>query len=214
MKLITMRSVLPAAIVSLSLLTTASAHHRISHASSNGQLEGKLLYCKTCHGLQGQGFRGYFPIPRLAGQQKQYIANQIRAFLDHRRIHPVMSIVAGGVAPWMIDRLAGSFSGLNPPPYGGAPRGDLALGKRIFFQGLPDSNVPACFACHGPDAHGHNEIPRLAGQLYWYTVAALSKWTSERGRGAPDISRIMVPTTHNLTHKQIEAVAAYLSTLR
>ena len=41
-------------------------------AARNG-LEAKLLYCKTCHGLQAQGYRGYFPMPRLAGQQPQYL---------------------------------------------------------------------------------------------------------------------------------------------
>ena len=82
---------------------------------------------------------------------------------------------------------------------------------------MPEANIAACSACHGPDAKGHGEIPRLAGQLYPYTVKALSGWTRERGQGGAgksDASAIMVPTTHNLNPAQISALAAYLSTLR
>ena len=36
---------------------------------STQELKAKTDYCKTCHGVAGQGFRGSFPMPRLAGQQ-------------------------------------------------------------------------------------------------------------------------------------------------
>ena len=99
---------------------------------------------------------------------------------------------------------------------GGAPRERLALGKTIYDEGLPELNIAACSACHGPEAKGHEEIPRLAGQLYSYTVKALTHWSKERGQGAgkEDPSAIMVPTTHNLNEAQVSAIAAYLSYLK
>lgn len=190
----------------------AGARERIVPA--RGSLEAKILYCKTCHGLQAEGYRGYFPMPRLAGQQPQYIENQLRAFIERRRTNPIMANVAHVLSPSMISGLADSFRTLNPPPIGGAPRRSLALGKEIFDNGLPESDVPACSACHGAEAKGQNEIPRLSGQLYEYTVSQLTNWTKMRGRGtAVDTSAIMAPTAHNLTRAQIEAVAAYVSTL-
>ena len=42
---------------------------------STRELQAKIQYCKTCHGLSGQGFRGSFPMPRLAGQQTEYLEN-------------------------------------------------------------------------------------------------------------------------------------------
>src|SRR6516225_7949533 len=114
----------------------------------------------------------------------------------------------------MVSGLAAHFENLDPPPIGGAPRHSLALGKEIFENGWPESNVPACSACHGTDGKGQNEIPRLAGQLYEYTVAQLTGWSKVRGQGtAVDTSAIMAPTAHNLTRSQVEAVAAYASTL-
>ena len=214
MKVISLRSALQTAVLVTAVIAAGHSYGALAGGLANQQLQAKLVYCKTCHGLSGQGFRGYFPIPRLAGQQPQYIENQLRAFIAHRRLNPVMFNVAHGISPSMIPALATSFTNLNPGPLGGAPKDFAAFGKKLFEEGSPDANVPACFACHGPDARGHGEIPRLAGQLYWYTIKVLTNWGAERGQGAPDISAIMVPTTHNLTHAQVIALAAYLSNLQ
>ena len=134
--------------------------------ADRGSLEAKLQYCKTCHGLSGQGYHGYYPMPRLAGQQPQYIENQLRAFIEHRRRNAIMANVAHALSPSMLSALAHHFRDLNPPPLGGGgSKGEIATGRRIYEEGLPESNVPACSACHGPDAKGQDQIPRLAGQL-------------------------------------------------
>lgn len=201
-----------------SILATAlcqSARAQERKAPAVGGFEAKLEYCKTCHGLSGQGYLGYFPMPRLAGQQPEYIEAQLRAFIERRRSNPIMFNVAHVLSPSMISALANHFYHLNPPPSDGAPRRAVALGKQIFEEGLPESNVPACSACHGEDGHGQHEIPRLAGQLYPYMVGQLTGWSKERGQGtAVDTSAIMAPTAHNLTRSQVEAVAAYVSNLR
>ena len=67
----------------------------------------------------------------------------------------------------------------------------------------------------GTDGKGQNEIPRLAGQLYDYTIGQLSGWAKARGQGsAIDTSAVMAPTAHNLSRSQVEAVAAYVSYLQ
>jgi cytochrome c553 len=177
--------------------------------------EAKIEYCKTCHGLSGEGYRGYYPMPRLAGQQPKYIENQLRAFIERRRVNPVMFNVAHALTPATLAALTQHFYNLNPPPLGGAPRESVGLGRTIFEQGLPEANIAACSACHGPEARGHEEIPRLAGQLYPYTVKSLTYWGKERGLGGKDdTSAIMVVTTHNLDAAQISAIAAYLAYLK
>jgi len=216
MKAVRLRVAMATALVVV--LAAATGHARAAdqdgHASAGG-IEAKFDYCTTCHGPSAQGFRGFYSMPRLAGQQPLYLENQLHAFLERRRVNPVMANVAHGITPDMIPALAARMSALNPPPVGGAPMGDAALGREIFAHGLPDQNVPACSACHGPDARGQREIPRLAGQLYWYMVYTLSIWTSERGQGGrQDISWIMRPTVANLTPKQVEALAEYVSALR
>jgi cytochrome c553 len=185
-----------------------------SHADD---FQAKLAYCKTCHGLSGQGYHGYYTMPRLAGQQPKYIENQLRAFIERRRKNQIMANVAHALSPSMLSSLAHHFKDLNPPPLGGGgSRSNMATGKRIFEEGLPESNVPACSACHGQDAKGQDQIPRLAGQLPGYFYSKLVNWTVERGQNTsmPDSSAVMGPTSHNLTKSQIAAVAAYVSGLR
>jgi cytochrome c553 len=125
-----------------------------------------------------------------------------------------MANVPHALNPSMMSALATHFKNLDPRPIGGAPKQSVSTGRRIYEDGIPEANVPACSACHGADGHGQNEIPRHAGQLYEYMVSQLTGWAKVRGQGsAVDTSAIMAPTAHNLTQSEIEAVAAYVSAL-
>jgi cytochrome c553 len=198
------------------VLPAAIAAATLSNAAPAENVAAKLSYCKDCHGQSAQGYNGYFPIPRLAGQQTEYVKNQLQAFVERRRTNNIMFNVAHTLSPAMIDALAENFHKLNPPPFGGAPRQGVAEGRKIFEDGIPDANVAACAACHGPDATGSRQIPRLAGQLYPYVINKLVNWDKERGqnRAKPDTSAIMSPVAHSLNKSQIEAVAAFVTTLR
>lgn len=212
-KPVALRLVLPLAIAAAAFPVTSSARSRGTPHSS---VQAKIRYCKDCHGTSAQGYRGYYAIPRLAGQQPQYLKNQLRAFVNRSRPNPIMSNVAHVLRPGMIDAIASYFHRLNPPPIGGGPRRLVAAGRSIFVNGVPQDNIAACAACHGPHATGRGEIPRLAGQLYPYVVKALSRFPKERGQN-PAIhgtSFIMLPVAHSLNRSQIRAVAAYVSSLR
>ncbi len=212
MRVICLQSALVVAATATVFSAAGHAQNKVTVNFSRPDLEAKIVYCKTCHGLSGQGYRGYLPMPRLAGQQPTYLENQLRAFIGRRRTNPVMFNVAHALSPSMLTALAAYFKDLNPEPLGGAPRDFVATGKTIYEDGLPESNVPACAACHGMEGKGEGEIPRLAGQLFPYTVKVLTNWTKERGQGpTQDISALMKPTAHNLTQTQIQAVAAYVS---
>jgi cytochrome c553 len=176
-------------------------------------LQAKIEYCKTCHGLSGQGYRGATPMPRLAGQQPEYFENQLRAFNERRRENKFMYGVSHVLSARTRAALAAHFRDLNPKPLGGAPREPITMGKQIYDEGLPSASVPACASCHGPDAKGNGAFPRLAGQLHDYIGNKLVNWSKERGQDPknPDTSAIMEPIAHNLSRAQVAAVAAYLS---
>jgi cytochrome c553 len=202
----------------------ASRHHH-RHEGRNYQeapagtrtLQAKIQYCTDCHGSSGQGYRGFFPMPRLAGQTNEYFENQLRAFVEGRRESHIalrMSKVHG-LSPEMRTALATHFRDLNPKPFGSAPRELIAAGKAIYEGGDPEANVPACSACHGPEAKGSGANPRLAGQLYPYVVKELMNWSTERGQNPAisDTSAVMQPIARSLSKSQTEAIAAYLSYL-
>jgi cytochrome c553 len=201
--------------VALLSATVAIVFAAVGHAEDAAtvppqEVQAKMAYCEVCHGPSARGFVGYYPIPRLAGQQIAYIKNQLQGFIERKRSNPIMINISHVLSPAMLTALATNFHDLNPKPVGGAPRQFVDAGKKIYEQGIPDANVPACAACHGPEAKGNEQFPRLAGQLYPYVVGQLTDWSKERGE---NLSNIMAPIAHTLTKQQIEAVAAYVSYL-
>src|SRR5215472_17468393 len=132
MKVNSLRLALQAAV--LAIVFSAVARPDASGAATlpRQDLQAKLEYCKTCHGSSGQGYYGYFAMPRLAGQQPKYLENQLRAFVERRRTNPVMFNVAHALSPSVVAALAANFGDLNPRPMGGAPKEHVATGKAIY----------------------------------------------------------------------------------
>jgi cbb3-type cytochrome c oxidase subunit III len=204
----------------VAIVVSVAAHVDAADAAGVSQhdLKAKLDYCEVCHGIDARGFVGYYPVPRLAGQQVEYVENQLKGFVERKRENTaspektnVMFNVGHVLSPEMIKALATNFHELNPKPVGGAPKELVASGQKIFEGGVPSAKVPACASCHGDHAEGNGPIPRLAGQLYPYVVTQLTNWAKER---AETNSNIMAPIAHGLTESQIHAVAAYVSYLQ
>jgi cytochrome c553 len=203
-----------AAVFACAFAASASAQDKDKSAAPPAGFQAKVQYCKTCHGLSGQGFHGAIPIPRLAGQQSEYFENQLGAFLERRRENKFMFGVVHALTPEMIAALSAHFHDLNTKPLGGAPKDLVPEGKKLYEEGA-GADVPACGTCHGADAKGTGPFPRLAGQLHDYMFNKLVNWSKERGQdpAKPDTSAIMEPIAHGLNQQQIKAVAAYLNYL-
>src|SRR6266568_1257994 len=67
MKLIGSKIVLTAVVLVIAFSTTGRTQ----------DLQAKIEFCNDCHGLSGQGYRGYLSIPRLAGQLHEYIIDKL-----------------------------------------------------------------------------------------------------------------------------------------
>lgn len=208
---------LPVYIAILAGLVEGAACANDTEASSvsKQELQDKLAYCQQCHGLSARGFRGYYPIPRLAGQQPEYLRNQLQAFAEHRRKNNIMFNVSRVLSPTMVAALAATLHDLNPKPFGDASTDLAASGKKIYMEGIPTANIVPCASCHGEDAKGKGKSPRLAGQLPDYISDKLANWDKERGQDPddPDTSASMQPIARGLSVSQIRALAAYLSNL-
>jgi cytochrome c553 len=214
--------VLQAALLAIFLAGAARADDTDKSASSKlppyskQALQSKIEYCLTCHGPSAEGARGAFPIPRLAGQQVKYLENQLRNFILHQRQNNVMSNAVHTMGSAEMAAIAAYFNGLNPKPFGGAPKEPVADGKKIYEAGIPEADVPACVSCHGPEAKGAGAFPRLASQLNDYISNKLTNWEKDRGKtpAAPgEAAATMKSVAHRLTDTQVTAVAAYLSSL-
>lgn len=168
--------------------------------------------CTWCHGPSAEG---YAPAPRLAGQREWYIINQIRSFHAHRRNNTFSKMymwpATANVDPWAARQLAKYFSRLHPQAADDGNRSLVAAGRRIYQQGVPNLNVPACVACHGPSAQGFAQIPRLGGLSASYLQRRLKQWHEGYDPTAlhpmPTVGRV-------LSSSQIAALASYLSFIK
>jgi cytochrome c553 len=168
--------------------------------------------CTWCHGTAAQGFT---PAPRLAGQRQQYLENQLAGFRTHGRDNPLSKQYMWGAAESLnaqsARNLAAYFSTLPPRAAGDGDTELVAAGRTIYQQGMPDDNIVACVVCHGPNAEGVGQIPRLGGLAYSYLKRTLVQWGQgyhlNSGPPMPDIASKLSPN-------QIEALASYLSFVR
>jgi cytochrome c553 len=207
--------------VALALALSAPAQARHQKASHGEGAEAKVhAYCMTCHSRGARGFLGYMPVPQIAGLPAEYIQIQLKAFVERRRQRNLWFIRYGkvhGIPESQRKAIAEYVSSLPAVSHPSGSSDLAAQGEKIFHGGAPDNDVPACAVCHGPEAKGDGIFPRLAGQWRPYLIAKLVNWEKERGlgpEGADDNSQIMKPIAKSMTRQQIQAVTAYLSSLR
>ncbi len=192
------------AVAAVTCLTvSAAAAHAESPAVRN---------CTWCHGGSAQG---YTPAPRLAGQRPQYIEKQLMNFSAHTRDNPFSKLYMWGAAanlsPLAARNLAAYFSTIPPKAANDGDRELAAAGRAIYQEGIPDANIVACVACHGPNAQGVGEIPRLGGLAYTYLKRRLEQWgQGYHAAAGPPMPQI----ASKLSPKHIAALASYLSFMK
>ena len=164
--------------------------------------------CTWCHGTTAQG---YSKAPRLAGQRTDYLINQLRGFATHERDESLsvkyMWSAAAHLDPETERSLAAYFSALPPEAAKDGDSGLVAEGRTIFENGIPDENIAACQACHGPEAQGVREIPRLGGLSYSYLKHRLEAWTQGYDASAAPMPKV----ARSLSATQVASLASFLS---
>ncbi|MBT8561407.1 cytochrome c4 [Polynucleobacter paneuropaeus] len=189
--------------------------------------------CAACHGVNGQSQSPM--VPNLAGQQRDYLVNQLQDYRDRSRSNlygvQYMWGMAGPLKDKQIQELADYFSKQTPIKVIKVNSDDpqLARGKEIFEKGIPEQGVIQCNSCHGQNGEGMATFPRLAGQKTYYLIQQLGVWqhpdqksfmqvggntwaprtiTFARPRGV-----LMQGIAKNLSDEDVKAVSVYLSTL-
>jgi len=211
-----MKSAILALAAAAAALSAGCANPQRSRDTANPAVPAVTLaqqVCSNCHGMTGSAVSPNFP--NLAAQTQPYLVSQLSGFQSHSRRDP-----AGFEYMWGLSRhltseqiagLAAYYAGQSPTvqPIEGDSRW-IEAGKLIFASGVADKGVPACAACHGPEAKGNEGFPRLAGQHADYLVKQLGVFqrTDERPEGS-----FMKTVAHDLTQQNIQDVAAYLQAM-
>jgi cytochrome c553 len=166
-----------------------------------------ITVCGTCHGTRGNNTNPKFPL--LAGQNANYLAAQLKAFHSQTRGDPDAIGYMWGMASELdegtMSALAAYYATQKPEVSVAVSPSTVARGREIYEHGVPAQGVPACSTCHGPDAHGMADFPRLAGQHSQYILKQLSSFQSNMRNIA-----VMHGVAQNLQLQEMQSVAAYL----
>jgi cytochrome c553 len=166
-----------------------------------------ITVCGTCHGPTGNNTQPKYP--RLAGQSANYLVAQLKAFRSQTRGDPDAIGYMWGMASELDDAtvaaLAGYYVAQKSQPSRAGNSALTARGREIYEHGIAAEGVPACGPCHGPDAHGLQDFPRLAGQHAQYVLKQLASFQNNMRNVA-----VMHGVAQNLRLAEMQAVAAYL----
>ena len=146
-----------------------------SEAINNVAAKVAVNLCSSCHGPAGNSTSPTFP--KLAGQQKLYLAAQLRALKDKSRSDPEAHDYMWGIAATLdealVDGLAGYYSSQTPPAGKSGDPALVAQGKQLYDNGDNSRKITACASCHGANGEGAAIFPRLAGQHAAYILRQL-----------------------------------------
>ena len=170
--------------------------------------------CAACHTVDGNSVVGFYP--RLAGQNQDYLLQQLEMFKGSDghpplRHSPSMQPAVADLSEDDVRALATYYSRQIPKDSKGTAASTPALGKKVYTAGS-EAGAPACIACHGANGAGvPGSFPRLAGQHPEYVETELHNYKEGRRGGKGKAMTTIGPL---LSDDEIKAVAAYVGALK
>ena len=194
--------------------------------ASGGSVESgrdKAAVCMGCHGQDGNSPADLWP--KIAGQVPEYLVKQLQDFKAGRRVNDQMGPLVQVLSDQDIRDLAAFFATQQPSAAEGAAD-KAALGERIYLKGTGSgpAAVTACVGCHGQRGEGNRNwsdvyvtppavlAPAIGSQHPSYIAAQLRAYKARTRRN--DVGQVMRNIASRMSDDEIDAVAAYVATLR
>jgi cytochrome c553 len=166
-----------------------------AQAAGDAQRGKQIGYtCLGCHGIED--YKNVYPtysVPKLVGQQPEYIVAALKAYRGKQRSHATMYAQASSLSDQDIEDVAAYLAG-----------------KPLTVDAAPVGTAPAkvaglCSACHGANGVGiMGAYPTLAGQHADYLERALVEYQKGDRKNA-----IMQSFAAQLSAADIKAIADY-----
>lgn len=157
------------------------------------------FFCANCHGENGISKTP--DVPNLAGQNPAYILEQMRKFVSGERKDPFMQGLIKVLKEDERMQVALFYASATVPP-SVADAAQTLRGKELFGK--------LCIRCHGEQARGNAEIPRIAGQKLTYLQSTIMRYRDGTGIRS---NQSMSIATAPLKNEDVVAVANYLTQL-
>ena len=149
--------------------------------------------CKGCHFIQN--YKNSYPVfyvPKLGGQNAEYISIALRAYAGDERAHDTMHSQAATMTDQDIADVSAYLASL----------GEMRTGSGAA---RPPEQAAACVACHGEQGVSVMEqYPNLAGQHANYLAHALQQY-----RDGVRTNAVMAGFAGQLSDEDIEVLSEY-----
>jgi cytochrome c553 len=195
-----------AAVLALALAT-------LSHAQGSAAAgEQKNAMCVGCHGIVGYktGFPDVHKVPKLYGQNSQYIATALAEYQRGERKHPSMRAVAQTLSEQDMADLGAFFEAAGPQPGAAAAHEPMnADAAKVLVE------KAGCTGCHGADFNKpiSPAFPKLAGQHGDYLYYALKAYRTADNAFAGRGNVIMAGMVKQLSSQDLQTLARYIESL-
>jgi len=202
--------------LSLSLIAALAIGFGVSELrAQDGVVEaGQALSttCAACHGIDGNSVTPEWP--SLAGQHAKYTARQLQAFKDGERSDAGMQQFAATLSEQDM-RDIGVYYATQSIASKGANSDLVEHGERIYRGGIPEREIAACIACHGPGGKGNPlaGYPAISHQHTNYLSATLRAYQVGERRSDATLNQMMRNIAELLLDDEIEALASYMQGL-
>lgn len=158
----------------------------------------RIRFCGNCHGENGNSKRPH--IPNLAQQNPVYLFTAFEKFASGERSDFVMSKLAPTLTLEDRVNIAVYFGQQKLLPHGEPVDAALAQQGEVKFKTI-------CVGCHGQQAEGRENTPRLAGQPAEYLRKALTRF---RDKDPSRAGSVMMSIADGFSDSEIAGLAAYL----
>jgi len=189
-----MRQLLAALILTIPALAAAPASAQQTGDAARGAVLADT--CMGCHGIPG--YRNAYPsfrVPKLGGQNADYIVLALQGYRDQTRAHNTMHAQAASMTDTDMRDLAAYLAGQDGPKAGPT------------VASAAKDKAAICAACHGEAGISPSPTwPNLAGQYKDYLEHAIRQYkTGERK------DPVMGAQAQNLTDEDIGLLAEYFA---
>lgn len=170
----------------------------LAHAAGDAEAGRVKFYtCKGCHSVTGStnAYPNYH-VPRLGGQNEEYIVSALKAYKSGQRKHNSMQANTTLLNEQDMQDIAIYLAEFRKPGEKLPSTGNAVVGKE---------KASACAGCHGEEGNSVDKtFPRLAGQYPSYLVKVLSEYKSGQ-RANP----IMQNFASGLSDEDMKDIAAF-----
>jgi cytochrome c553 len=175
--------------------------------------QAKAAICAACHGTDGNSTANA-EWPSLAGQHPAYTVRQLQAYQDGQRPDPGMQGFAQTLSDQDMRDIAAFYAAQSIAVKGADPA-LVERGQRIYRAGVPERDIAACIACHGPAGKGNPlaGYPRVSHQHAPYLAATLRAYQSGDRRSDVSLNQMMRNVAELLLDDEIDALASYMQGL-